>query len=241
MKLPRLVLVTAAILGVLCPMVTKAAEMKRRPPKAEPVKIVRSWAGKLVDSAPRKLSPVDGFVLDRKSWARLWKAWRGQEDVPEVDFQKQMLLVFTAEGPNSVGCTPTHDGRGNVQANASCTLIGGPGFGYLILCIPREGIRTVNGKPLAKGVITFIPDIAKGTKGRAAFGRINNGKVRMLNSYGQGDGAAVGWHRVRISSKVGVKDTIPPQYNTRTTLRFQAKAGKVNAFMFDLRIPGFKP
>ena len=96
----------------------------------------------------RKVEPADNFIVNQEAWAKLWKAWRGQEAVPALDFKKQMVLVFTADGPNSVGCTPTADGKGNVRGDAMSTMIGGPGFGYLMLCISREGVKTVNGKPL---------------------------------------------------------------------------------------------
>ncbi len=125
-----------------------AAEAKPRQRKPQPIKILDSWKGTMTDAARKELAPAEGFVVEGERWAKLWKAWRGREELPEIDFDKQMILVFTAEGPNNVGCEPTLDAQGNVQALAMSTLIGGPGFGYLILCIPREGVRSVNGIPL---------------------------------------------------------------------------------------------
>ncbi len=125
-----------------------AAESRNVKRKPQPVKIIDSWRGTLADGSLKKLAPADGFILDEEKWAKLWKAWCGREAVPKIDFEKQMILVFTAEGPNNVGCEPTLDAQGNVQAVAMSTLIGGPGFGYLMLCIPREGVRSVNGTPL---------------------------------------------------------------------------------------------
>ena len=126
----------------------EAAESRPGKRKPQPVKIIDSWRGTLADGSLKKLAPADGFILEEEKWAKLWKAWRGQEATPKIDFEKQMILVFTAEGPNNVGCEPTLDAQGNVQALAMSTLIGGPGFGYLMLCIPREGVRSVNGTPL---------------------------------------------------------------------------------------------
>ncbi len=148
MRASRVFVLAALILAALCPPTASGGEKKPKALKARPVKIVESWNGKLADGALRKAEPADGFILDQEAWDKLWKAWRGQEKVPAVDFHKQMVLVFTADGPNSVGCTPTLDGKGNVRADAMSTMIGGPGFGYLLLCIPREGVQTVNGKPL---------------------------------------------------------------------------------------------
>ena len=124
------------------------AEERPGPHKAQPVKVLNAWSGKIADAAIRKHAPTDEFLLGQDQWARLWKAWRGPEKLPEIDFRKQMILVFTADGPNRVGCEPRRDSQGNVQALAMSSQIDGPGFGYLIQCISREGVRSVNGKPL---------------------------------------------------------------------------------------------
>lgn len=114
--------------------------------KPQPVPILQNWHGKLADAVLRKAEPADHVVADPQAWSTLWRAWRGQENVPTVDFQKQLILVFTADGPNTVGCTPAQDGQGNLQANAMSTLMAGPGFGYVMLSVSREGVKTVNGK-----------------------------------------------------------------------------------------------
>jgi len=148
MNVQRLVLTSTLISAMAGPVLAPAGEGKAKRAKPAPVQVTHTWSGKLADNTLRKHEPGDGFVLDQENWAKLWKAWRGQENLPALDFQKQMVLVFTADGPNNVGCTPTRDSAGNVRADAMSTLIGGPGFGYLMLCIPREGVKTVNGKPL---------------------------------------------------------------------------------------------
>ena len=113
---------------------------------------------------------------------------------------------------------------------------------------------TVNGQPLTTGLVTFKP--TAGTKGRGSSGRIKNGKVASLKCYGEGDGAIVGTHEVRINAvkaaaaaegadPAGVPPTditelIPAKYNLKTTLTATVEAGKDNTFTFDLEIPDFK-
>ncbi len=127
----------------------RANEDKPERGKARTVTVLRSWDGVLPDAALRKHLPANGFVLDQETWSGLWRAWRRRENVPAVDFQQQMVLVFTASGPNRVGYDKlTLDEHGNLRINVMSTLIGGPGFGYLMLCIPREGVKSVNGTPL---------------------------------------------------------------------------------------------
>jgi hypothetical protein len=117
-------------------------------PGVKKVEVIQSWTGQLPDEALQKLSPPIGFLTTQREWAALWRAWRGKEEPPAPNFARQLVLVFTVPGPNNLGCGPTIDSKGNVTAMAATTLIAGPGFGYLIQIIPRDGVRSVNGKAL---------------------------------------------------------------------------------------------
>ena len=66
------------------------------------------------------------FVVAGDDWARLWRAWRPGENVPAVDFGQELILVFTADGPNNVGCEPRLEPDGNVRALAMSTLMAVP-------------------------------------------------------------------------------------------------------------------
>jgi hypothetical protein len=114
--------------------------------KGNPVKPLQSWQGKLKDEALRKAAPSSGLIARAKDFEDLWKAWRGSEKVPQVDFQKELALIMTAGGPNRVTIMTALDEKGNLKATGIATLIGGPGFGYQIITVSRAGIRTVNGK-----------------------------------------------------------------------------------------------
>lgn len=122
--------------------------MTASPAPAENLAVLRNWAGKLPDNALLRNAPPTGFIVAGDEWARLWRAWRPDEQVPPVDFGQELILVFTADGPNNVGCEPRLEADGNVRALAMSTLMAGPGFGYLIQCVPRAGVRAVNGRPL---------------------------------------------------------------------------------------------
>jgi hypothetical protein len=157
MKTQRLAAVVLLLSGGLCAAGAHAEEGKSEREKPQTIEVLHTWSGILADAALRKHLPDHEFVLDQGSWEGLWRAWRRREDVPAVDFQQQMVLVFTAEGPNHVGYDRlTLDDRGNVRAKVMSTLIGGPGFGYLMVCIPREGVKSVNGTPVP-GVVESPP------------------------------------------------------------------------------------
>jgi dienelactone hydrolase len=139
-------LVLSLTLGMVFTNETQAAFAKAKRSRPENVAVLQSWNGKLAENTLRDQAPATGFVLEAATWSKLWQAWHKGEEIPVVDFSNQLVLVFTADGPNSVGCVPTHDGQGNVRAEAMATLMGGPGFGYLLQCVSREGVKTINGK-----------------------------------------------------------------------------------------------
>lgn len=103
---------------------------------------------------------------------------------------------------------------------------------------PRQGVYgkvTVDGAPLATGIITFKP--AEGTEGPVVGEPIADGKYNLV----AGQGPVPGKYRVEISStkqgdqKVVVVpgeapgyttiETIPPQYNKNSTLTAEIKEG----------------
>ena len=114
------------------------------------VAVTLKRTGKVTDSSLLSKRPPSGVVTDQSSWESLWSAWRAGQEIPKVDFQSQIVLVATAQGPStiltsSLRLTPSGDLRYEaVSRNAA-----GPGFGYALLIIPKDGILSVNGQKLA--------------------------------------------------------------------------------------------
>jgi hypothetical protein len=118
------------------------------------------WSGKIKDESLRKLAPKSGFIADAETWKKLWTAWRPDEELPKVEFTKELILVGTVPGPNQVVIRPTLTDKRNVKLTVFGTEIAGPGFGYKFIKIGKEGVKTVNGKAIeAKGVqgVLVIP------------------------------------------------------------------------------------
>jgi len=115
---------------------------------AERVKPVDVWSGKIRDDSLRKLAPRSGFIADAGTWKKLWTAWRPDQKGPEVDFDKELVLVGTVPGPNLVLMRPTLSDDGNLRYILAGTKIAGPGFGYKLLRISSAGVTSVNGTPL---------------------------------------------------------------------------------------------
>jgi uncharacterized protein (TIGR03067 family) len=123
-------------------------------PKGE-VKVAQSWDG-IIDGNQLKELTADGkpgdkavVISGQNAWAKVWKAWRGNEKVPDVDFTEYMVLVFTHEGPNRISPpTLVRDDRGDLEAWSVATLLPGNNFCYKIVVVRSQGILTVNGAPL---------------------------------------------------------------------------------------------
>ena len=112
------------------------------------------------------------------------------------------------------------------------------------------GIVTLDGQPLTKGQVQFLPDSSKGTKGRMAVGIIGTDGRFSLTAFKPGDGALVGFHKVVIiceedmptfdpNPKVGLqppKSLIPIRYTNEKTsgLTAEVKSAAKNDFTFAL-------
>lgn len=115
---------------------------------ADPLGSVDLAAGKIKEESLRKLAPQTGFIADQAAWDKLWTLWRiDDKPAPPVDFTKELVLVGTVPGPNHVMMRPSLE-MGDVKFIVGGTKIGGPGFGYRILKINREGVTSVNGNAL---------------------------------------------------------------------------------------------
>ena len=105
-----------------------------------------------------------------------------------------------------------------------------------------EGSVTFKGEPLADGVIRFIP--TGDTTGPMTEAKIKDGGFRLS----QAEGPCVGTNRIEVFSfvKTGkkirnegveteeVRQIIPPQYNTKTTLNAAIAAGENTLPAFEL-------
>jgi hypothetical protein len=69
---------------------------------------------------------------------------------------------------------------------------------------PVTGTVTLDGKPLPHGMVVFSPE-----RGRGATGQIESDGSFTLSTYGNGDGAVVGPHRVAVMCSVDLPNPSP--------------------------------
>lgn len=105
-----------------------------------------------------------------------------------------------------------------------------------------SGIVTLDGKPLEKAMVAFIPE-----KGSPSYGTTDADGNYTLSYTADADGAVLGKHSVRITtfreggedeegnSTERVPERVPEKYNTKTELTADVKAGSNTV---DLKLDG---
>jgi hypothetical protein len=114
-----------------------------------PIKASNTWKGSVADEKLQKEMPENGVITNAKEFEKLIKAWMVAEKVPEVNFEKELVLVATTVG-SKLNLSASLSEKGDLKSLGFGTQDLGPGFRYVIISVPKEGVKTVNGKALPK-------------------------------------------------------------------------------------------
>jgi hypothetical protein len=117
--------------------------------KPTPIKATNMWKGSVEDEKLQKEMPENGVITNAKDWEKLVKAWKVAEKVPEVNFERELIVVATSVG-SRLNLGASLDEKGDLKALGLGTSDIRPGFRYVIISVPKEGVKTVNGKALPK-------------------------------------------------------------------------------------------
>ena len=117
---------------------------------AESVNTTGRWYGVVEDPSLQEAAPANGVVADPESWKSLWETWRPDQELPQVDFDKEIVVVGVVPGPNRVLLRPVLAEAGDLRFVVAGTKMAGPGFGYALVKVSRDGVKTVNGKPIRR-------------------------------------------------------------------------------------------
>ena len=114
-----------------------------------PLKATNTCMGSVDDEKLAKEMPENGVITNAKDFEKLVKAWKVAEKVPEVNFDKEIVLVAKTVG-SRLRLNASLDEKGDLKALGLATQDLLPGFRYVIISVPKEGVKTVNGKELPK-------------------------------------------------------------------------------------------
>jgi len=111
---------------------------------------------------------------------------------------------------------------------------------------PVQGTVTLDGEPVTRGMVTFVPDEKSGTKGPIGVGKIEEDGSYHIVTLPNADslnGAVVGRHRIRVSHFASdryseTRDAVR-LYSSETTsgLTAEVKPGVTNAIDLPLETP----
>jgi hypothetical protein len=114
-----------------------------------PLQATNTWMGSVDDERLAKEMPADGVITNARDFAKLVKAWQVAEEAPEVNFEKEVVLVAKTAG-SKLTLKASLDEKGDLKALGLATRDLRKGFRYAIISVPKEGVKTVNGKELPK-------------------------------------------------------------------------------------------
>ena len=120
------------------------------------------WEGEVDKPALLRSLPENGVITDREALRSLWSTWSIRGNAPEVNYESNFILVATDFG-GSLGFSVNCDNAGNITVSAAAATKFA-GFSYVAMVLPRTGVKTVNGKEIAKGLRPVPkPPIGPGT------------------------------------------------------------------------------
>lgn len=108
------------------------------------VEITKTWKGSVDDEKAKKPEAV----TSAKGLEAIWKEWKVKGDVPTVDFAKNLVVGVYSVGSGLNIAGATLDDKGNLNVIGFGTSDIRPGFRYVLGVVSKDGVKTVNKKPL---------------------------------------------------------------------------------------------
>jgi hypothetical protein len=113
----------------------------------KPLQLKQSWCG-TVQKETRLANPAKKYITNDLEWTRLWRAYRGNEALPKVNFGREIILAYVHFDANAVEMIPALSDTGNLVIGVSFTEAGmaDSPCTYMFSSVDRRGIKTIDGK-----------------------------------------------------------------------------------------------
>lgn len=130
-----------AVLTLLCFFATLNGSLT-----ADEIAPIGIYQGKHADSARQSAIPQSKIINDQQSLEQVLSALQAPNLIPNpVDWNAEIVLVDSVRGPNRMTPQKMILANGDLSFSCRSTLVGGAGFGYVFVRIPKRGIQKVNG------------------------------------------------------------------------------------------------
>lgn len=110
------------------------------------VALGKTWSGSIENENAAKPE----CLVSAKALEAIWKEWKLGGEPPKVDFAKDIVVAVYSSGSLLKLSNARLDDAGNLEVLGLGTLDLHPGFRYVMAVVKKDGIKTVNGKPLPK-------------------------------------------------------------------------------------------
>lgn len=119
--------------------------------EAKEIKPVKQWTG-TIEKALQREAPAQGYIVSEKALVHLWQAWKIKDEMPIVDFEKELVLVITLQTGGYFSKNAEVDDQGDLSVKilTSAHLSLDHKYKYVITLIKRDGIKTIHGKAIEK-------------------------------------------------------------------------------------------
>lgn len=135
--------------GAKVPDLSKAGKER----KETPVQPTAKWFGRVADKGVEKACP-EKPITTAAEFEKVWKALRGKEAVPKVDFAKEFALVrLDTLGPVTAIGLVIVEGEEEVETSMSVEAKAGEtfeGLGYGVAVFRRESVDVIGGRIIPK-------------------------------------------------------------------------------------------
>lgn len=110
------------------------------------VEVIRTLSGSVADE--KAIQPP--VITSAKGLEAVRKAWSHKEEMPKVDFSKEMIVAVYSRGSRLNLSGVKLDDKGNLTVLGFGTRDLRPGFRFVLGVVSREGVKTVNGTALPR-------------------------------------------------------------------------------------------
>ncbi len=119
------------------------------PAQYQQIEANQSWCG-TIPKEIRSAAPTKRYINNNLEWAKLWKTYRCNEELPKLNFDREIVLLYVHFDANTVEMIPVLSNKGNLIANFSFTEVGmaDSPCTYVFISVDRRGIKTIDGKAI---------------------------------------------------------------------------------------------
>jgi len=123
-------------------------QMGTSPAHAADLKKVKEWTGEVDDIKLEKEWPNASPITNKEDFAKVWKSWNPKQDVPEIDFTKELVLVSSQKIGKIYDLVLVDRGGGTYISTGSIERKQLKGFTFAFTVFKKASVKTINGKPL---------------------------------------------------------------------------------------------